>query len=263
MKIWILLMSLCTPWISAEVPGHAAVELWLGKAKKSPDGGRIIPAVLSMQYEKGWHGYWINPGEGGVKTTMRWQLPPGVEVSEWAFPVPHRLMTGDLACYGYEGEVMMASEIRVQADVAEDAEISGELRWLACDEKSCVPGKVRLVARLSDAGKHADKESKIELVHQSIVRPAPELSWHVREENQEVHLVIEGAHDLRLEGTEFFPETEQVLDPKQELRWQKTAQGYEARARKNEYAEGPVKELRLWILPPKPQVARWIEWKKS
>lgn len=263
MKTLLVMMGMLVGWLAAEESGHARVELWLGKAQAQADGSRTIPAVLSMHYEKGWHGYWINPGEGGVKTTMRWQLPTGVEVSELMFPVPHRAMTGELSCYGYEGEVLIAFEIRAQASIDLSTEISGELRWLACDEKSCVPGKVRLVTKLSESVDDASKEQKILATHQSMPRPASELRLTVREEKSEVVLSLEAPHDWALEGSEFFPLTEQALDPKQALRWRKTATGYEAKAAKNEYAEGPLSELTLLIVPPQPRVARWIEWKKS
>ncbi len=247
----------------AEEPGHAHVELWLGQARGAEQGERVIPAVVSMAYEKGWHGYWINPGEGGVSTTMRWQLPAGVEVSDLMFPVPHRAMTGGLACYGYEGSVKIAFEIRVTPGVAADATIAGELRWLACDEKSCVPGKVSMSASLAEAGKHASREEAIAAAHAAVPRPAPELRLEVSEKGNEVLLTIEGGHELSLQDTEFFPATEQVLDPKQPLRWSKTASGYQAKAVKNEYAEGALDELKLLIVPPKSQPARWVEWKKS
>jgi DsbC/DsbD-like thiol-disulfide interchange protein len=263
MKFLMMMMSILGGWLAAEESGHARVELWLGKAQAQADGSRMIPAVLSMHYEKGWHGYWVNPGEGGVKTTLRWQLPTGVEVSELMFPVPHRAMTGGLSCYGYEGVVLMALEIRAQASVDLQTEISGELRWLACDEKSCVPGKVRLVAKLAESVDDVSKEQKILATHRSMPQPAPELRLMVREEKNEVILNLEGADDWALEGSEFFPLTEQALDPKQALQWSKTATGYEAKAIKNEYAEGPLTELKLLIVPPQPRVARWIEWKKS
>src|ERR1700685_3110278 len=40
---------------------------------------------LHFQLEKGWHIYWVNPGDSGEPPRVRWQLPPGVSVGavEW------------------------------------------------------------------------------------------------------------------------------------------------------------------------------------
>ena len=60
-----------------------------------------IHAALRMVYENGWHGYWVNPGEGGMKTELRWKLPAGVKAGEVHFPIPKRETTGELVTYGY------------------------------------------------------------------------------------------------------------------------------------------------------------------
>lgn len=263
MKKMLWLMAMLQGWGMAESPGHADAEIWLGRARPSEQGRKVIPGVIRLKYEPGWHGYWINPGEGGVKTTIRWKLPPGVVVTDLQFPVPHRAMTGELACYGYEGEVCLSFEMQVDKSVPPTETIVGQLRWLACNDQSCVPGERQLAFRLLEAGKDPAREQEIQKIHREMPRLDSTVRWSVQENGQELRLQIEGQHQWELEGTEFFPVTEQALDPKKPMRWKKTAAGYEAVVKKNEYAEGELRELILLIVPLAPQRPRWIEWKKS
>ncbi len=48
--------------------------------------------ALSMQTDKGWHGYWDNPGDAGQGLTMDWTLPGEVTATPFRYPVPERLL---------------------------------------------------------------------------------------------------------------------------------------------------------------------------
>jgi len=111
-------------------------------------GGRIRVGVL-FEMEPGWHIYWKNPGDSGLSTTVEWVLPVGVAAGPLRWPVPIRFVQpGELVAYGYEGTVLLASELGMVEELpAGGVEIGASVSWLAC-KKECVPGSADLRERL-------------------------------------------------------------------------------------------------------------------
>ena len=111
-------------------------------------GGTLALGVL-LEMAPGWHVYWRNPGDSGLATDVRFELPPGFLVGPLLWPLPIEFsQPGDLIGYGYEGSVLLASEVRVpdpltEAPVTAKASVS----WLACKDV-CVLGSTELEALL-------------------------------------------------------------------------------------------------------------------
>lgn len=94
-----------------------------------------------MTPSAGWHGYWQNPGDAGAPTHVAWALPNGVEVGPLRYPVPGRLMTGQLMNYVYERPYALLMTMQVPDELAAGTplKIAGKARWLACSATLCVP----------------------------------------------------------------------------------------------------------------------------
>ena len=116
----------------ADAPSTASAEaaspVWLG---------------LQLQHSKGWHTYWKNPGDSGLPTQLEWQLPPGVEAAEVDWPTPEKIFVGDLANYGYEGDVLLPVRLRFTPDFRPQANqqslpVGLKATWLVCKEE-CIP----------------------------------------------------------------------------------------------------------------------------
>ncbi|MEL7197680.1 MAG: thioredoxin family protein [Pseudomonadota bacterium] len=96
-----------------------------------------------------WHGYWSNPGDAGLGMQVQLDLPEGWELGEALYPVPDRLLIGDLMNHIYEGQYAVLIPVRVP----EDAEVSGVTGmrgfadYLACTDEVCVPQDAVLAAR--------------------------------------------------------------------------------------------------------------------
>ncbi|MCK6507716.1 hypothetical protein L6R53_30845 [Myxococcota bacterium] len=115
---------------------HAAVspgqELWLG---------------LRLEVAPGWHVYWDNPGDSGLPTTVE-VAAPGLRVGPVRWPAPALLAApGGLWNQGYEGEVTLLLPAWVE-DEAQELQVTGEARWLACRADQCIPGQAALALRL-------------------------------------------------------------------------------------------------------------------
>ena len=119
-----------TDQVRAELVVHAPQGLQPGQ-----------PAWLGLKivHKKGWHTYWLNPGDSGLPTQLQWQLPPGLEAGEIEWPVPSRLPIGPLMNHGYEGTLLLATPLAVKQPLA-DAPLTIRLRadWLVC-ENVCIP----------------------------------------------------------------------------------------------------------------------------
>jgi DsbC/DsbD-like thiol-disulfide interchange protein len=106
--------------------------------------GRALTLGIRLEMQSGWHTYWRNPGDSGLATRVRWQLPAGFEAGEIRWPYPARFATGPLVSYGYAHEVLLPVEVRVPLSIeGREVRIAGRVDWLECLE-ICVPGKAEL-----------------------------------------------------------------------------------------------------------------------
>jgi len=101
-------------------------------------GGEVDLAIV-MHTQKGWHGYWQNPGDAGLPMKVEWQLPPGANVGPLRYPVPDRLTIASLMNYVYEHDYAVLVRLKVPANASGTLPISANAQWLACTDEVCVP----------------------------------------------------------------------------------------------------------------------------
>ena len=111
--------------------------------------GKSFTVGLHLRMASGWHTYWKFPGDAGIPTEIKWNLPPGWKVGELQWPIPLKLdEPGDIAIYGYHDEVLLLQEITPPASIADSTvKLSAEANWLVC-EKLCIPGGAKLAIDL-------------------------------------------------------------------------------------------------------------------
>lgn len=116
----------------------------------TPAPGRTMTIALAMVPDKGWHGYWQNPGDAGVETLVKWSLPAGITASPLAYPVPQRLTVAGLMNYVFEGPYAHLITLTLPPGLAQGMAlpIRAEVDWLACTDTICVPEKGSLVLDL-------------------------------------------------------------------------------------------------------------------
>jgi thiol:disulfide interchange protein DsbD len=122
--------------------------------------GQPLTVGIRLEMEEGWHTYWRNPGDSGLPTRVKWELPRGFAAGEIRWPYPARFRTGPLVSFGYEHEVLLPVEIRVPpATASDEVRIAARVDWLECQE-ACLPGKAEVslvlpVRATAAAGPHA------------------------------------------------------------------------------------------------------------
>ena len=92
--------SAVAPLRAEPVPAeHVAVELIAERTALVPGGTAWLG--LRLRHDPHWHTYWINPGDSGLETRLKWTLPPGFQAGAIAWPAPRRLAAGELTNFGY------------------------------------------------------------------------------------------------------------------------------------------------------------------
>lgn len=105
-------------------------------------GGTFTVGLLQT-IEPHWHTYWINPGDGGMATTIKWKTDPAVSVSDIHWPIPHRYeLAGNAITFGYENEVMLLATVKVpdSAKPGQTLTLDAKAEWLVC-KKECLLGE--------------------------------------------------------------------------------------------------------------------------
>ncbi|MCJ2178226.1 protein-disulfide reductase DsbD family protein [Novosphingobium album (ex Hu et al. 2023)] len=129
-------------------PNHIAAELISGPITKP--GGETTLAIR-MTPEKGWHGYWVNPGDAGLGMQLDWTLPEGAKAGEPDYPVPQTLLVQGLMNHVYESEYAVLVPFTAPANAVPGSRLPVRVKaqWLACTEQICVPESADLAAEVA------------------------------------------------------------------------------------------------------------------
>jgi len=142
-----MLALVLMPLAARAAAPHIAAELVAGPAA-APGGETTI--AIHMTPEKGWHGYWSNPGDAGLGMQLDWTLPDGARTGAPRYPVPQTLVVSGLMNHVYESDYAVLMPFTVPAGAAPGSRIPVHVRaqWLACTEQICVPEQADLAVEV-------------------------------------------------------------------------------------------------------------------
>ena len=111
---------------------------------------------LNQQIIPHWHTYWVNPGDSGNATTIKWSLPEGATAGDILWPAPSRFSLGPITNYGYEVNVTLLTKITAPANLqpGDTFTAAAVVDWLVCEEE-CIPQQVELSLTLPVVGDSA------------------------------------------------------------------------------------------------------------
>lgn len=225
-------------WIVAfAFASHAApvrdrhVEAELIAEPISIQAGRPFWVALRLVHDEHWHTYWLNPGDSGLATKLKWVLPPGFSAGPIQWPYPQRLLTPPLASYGYEGEILLLVQITPPTELTEpEYTLRARADWLMCKEE-CLPGRADLSVTVrvgTEAAPDPRFADLFEATRRALPRPAAE--WTITAESRQGEIVLSLSHpNLALETVHFFPFREDLIAHAETQRLEKTASGYALR----------------------------------
>jgi DsbC/DsbD-like thiol-disulfide interchange protein/cytochrome c biogenesis protein CcdA len=132
--------------------------------------GSEVDLAILMTPKRGWHGYWLNPGDAGQPMRIDWRLPPGAAVGALRYPVPERLTVAGLTNYVYKGPYAILTRLKVPADARGTLPIRASAQWLACTNEICVPEAGELALDVPVGG-GADQDARFDAWRRELPRP--------------------------------------------------------------------------------------------
>lgn len=227
---------------------HTAVELITPVPSIQP--GRPFWVGLRMVMDEEWHVYWRNPGDSGLPPRIEWDLPPGFAVGEIQWPYPQQLPLSGLTTYGYEGEVLLLTEIVPPPDLALDETVTlkAGINWLAC-KVECVPGQAELSLTLpvKDSAPVPDKELRklFRETRNDLPRPSDHWIFRVtgRKDALEIELIPAAKEAADLKDPYFFPYRQDVIDHAAPQVLETAEDGYRLTVKKSPVIPPEVRQL--------------------
>ncbi|HLY62267.1 MAG TPA: protein-disulfide reductase DsbD domain-containing protein [Terriglobia bacterium] len=212
-------------------PGH---KFWIG---------------LRFTLEKGWHIYWLNPGDSGEPPKVNWELPAGFRAGELQWPAPHRLEHPPLTDFGYEDEVLLLAQVNPAAGLATgggNTVLAADVEWVVCREVCIASHKrVTLPLAIERGAPKVDPNWRVlfERTRAQLPKPAP-LNWKstVLTEEKDFVLSIEtGASEA---NATFFPLEELQIEDAAPQRASSTRRGVRLTLEKSDQLLKPIKNLK-------------------
>ncbi|MGH7333509.1 MAG: protein-disulfide reductase DsbD domain-containing protein, partial [Candidatus Rokuibacteriota bacterium] len=126
-----------------KLPPRVRVELI--SAQRGIEPGASLWVGLRQRIARGWHTYWINPGDSGEPTSIAWTLPEGFQAGAIEWPCPKRIPVGPVMSYGYTDEVILPVLLRAAPGLTPGTRVTlrAQASWLVC-EKICIPEEAKV-----------------------------------------------------------------------------------------------------------------------
>jgi len=212
MMMWLVLPMLATGGANAQslaVPGgRNAIAATLVAESDRPAAGKVVTAALVMRPDKGWHGYWQNPGDAGSEMRIVWDPPAGVTAGRLHYPVPGRLTIAGLMNYVYEDDYAPLVELSIPAGIAPGTRlpVRAKLDYLACTDRICVPETAKVATELivGSGAAAPERRALFDAYRQQLPKP---LGSPARFENAggKLRLAVPLPASLALSDVYFFP----------------------------------------------------------
>jgi thiol:disulfide interchange protein DsbD len=190
---------------------HVTVELIAARPALVPGGDTWLG--LRFIIERGWHLYWVNPGDSGGPPTVLWTPAPGLSAGEFEWPAPERIPYGQLVNYGYHGDLVLPFKVTAARGTTSGT-LQASVTWLVCLEV-CVSGKGRVAATFPLAADAAAAspawQQMIDEARAKVPRAAPS-PWRAKAAEGTSSFAVELITGRRETGATFFPLDTGVID---------------------------------------------------
>jgi thiol:disulfide interchange protein DsbD len=225
---------------------HGTVELiaenqWIA-------AGHKLYLGLRFQLEKGWHIYWVNPGDSGEPPRVKWQLPTGLTAGAMEWPAPRRLGTSSIVEFGYEDAVMLIVPMHAEASLAapRPARLGAEVRVLVCREM-CIPGKAQLSLTLPIKSQLPAPDARTSdlftATRKSLPSQVPE-NWRFSVADANDSFVLTANLGQQITQAIFFPLAESQIENAAPQKLLPLAAGFQLTLRKSEQLLKPIARLK-------------------
>jgi len=224
---------------------HGTLELVAENRWVTP--GQGFSLGLHFQLERGWHIYWVNPGDSGEPPRVAWQLPPGLSPGAIKWPTPRRLGTSSIVDFGYEDTVTLIVPVHAETSLAAQplAHLGAEIKVLVCRE-ICIPGKTQLSLTLPIRSQlpAADVRTRelFAAARKDLPRPAPQ-DWKFSVDDAKDSFVLAANVGPQITRAIFFPLAEAQIDNSAPQILEPQPSGFRLTLRKSDRLLKPIDRL--------------------
>jgi len=210
--------------------------------------GQKLYLGLRFQLEKGWHIYWVNPGDSGEPPRVKWQLPTGLTAGETEWPTPRRLGTSTIVDFGYEDAVMLIVPMNADASLAAQgpARLAAEVKVLVCREM-CIPGTAQLSLTLPIKSQLPPPDARtmdlFTATRRSLPRPVPG-NWRISVADANDSFVLTANLGHQTTEAIFFPLAESQIENAAPQKLLPVAAGFRLMLRKSDQLLKPIDRLK-------------------
>ncbi len=211
--------------------------------------GQTLDLGLHFQLEKGWHIYWINPGDSGEPPRVEWQLPAGLTAGSIEWPTPQRLGTPTIVDYGYEDSVLLIAPMHAEASLAaqQPVTVGAKMRLLVCSHEMCVPGKadisLTLPIKLQPSAPDSHTADLFAAARKSLPRPPP-VNWRFSLADATDSFVLSANLGRQITQAIVFPLAESQIENAAPQNLQPVATGFQLTLRKSAQLVKPIERLK-------------------
>jgi DsbC/DsbD-like thiol-disulfide interchange protein len=210
--------------------------------------GQTLNLGLHFQLEKGWHIYWINPGDSGQPPRVKWHLPAGLTAGAMEWPAPRRLGTSSIVDFGYEDTVTLIVPMHAEAslEAEQPAQLVAEVTVLVCREM-CIPGNAKLLLTLPIKSQPPAPDVRtIDLftaTRKSLPRPVVG-NWRFSLAEAKNSFVLTANLGHQITQAIFFPLAESQIDNVAPQKLLPEAVGFRLTLRKSDQLIKPIERLK-------------------
>lgn len=216
---------------SAQVVRTDYVESEIISEVQSIQPGTPLWLALRLKMDEHWHTYWLNAGDAGIQTKIKWTLPNGFTASEIHWPYPQKIYLDDLANFGYEGEVFLLTKIIPPNEINfTEVRISAEASWLVC-KIECLPGEAEYSLTLpvkNETPKPFQKWQQ-DFADTRFNLPLKNSDWKITSTKNEsgISIFIKSPDQSTIvDNIEFFPYEGSIYQNAVDQKFSKTSDGY-------------------------------------
>jgi len=211
MRLWLLFLLFATPLLASEQAESERSIATLASDASVIKAGVPFHLALHLVLKEGWHTYWKNPGESGLKPQFDWTLPNGFSLSEVVFPAPQVLKTADFTDYGYSKEVWFIATVTPPALINPSVTpiMALKARWLNCNNV-CIPEEANLSLALG-VGDEVVTTPSAEAIHNTLSNLPVALAEPIdfAKQGNEIHFTVPlgNIKPETVKSVFFFPDT--------------------------------------------------------
>lgn len=241
----LLTCGTCTRAEGIPIP-HGTLELvaenqWIA-------AGHDFNLGLHFELEKGWHIYWINPGDSGEPPRVKWQLPAGITAGALQWPTPRRLGTPNIVDFGYQDAVTLIVPMHAERNLGlgEPAKIAAQVKVLVCREM-CIPGTAQLSLVLPVKSESPAPDARTRnlfmTARKSLPRPAP-TNWKFNLDEEKSSFVLTANVGHEITEAAFFPVAESQISNAAAQKLAPSAEGFRLTLQKSDQLLKPIERLK-------------------